>query len=238
MKTILSTLVFAGLTLGCLSTAGPLESQAVRDGAREEDPPAVLLRIEGRRVAGAGELRVTPDPEGLKDGTTRNLALLSENRQRIEILGGGPLVSSVPLPEGPALRLRYEQRIGPEGRRVYLALLPHSEKEPALLVHLDLSGEEPIRKEILPGLILAQKDEPGTKPDVHGAAARRTWLTVELQGSEAPATLEGGETRTISYRGANYQLHVYRSLRRDPGTDPKLPFEGERYLLTATLTPE
>ncbi|HSK77583.1 MAG TPA: hypothetical protein VLQ45_14120 [Thermoanaerobaculia bacterium] len=238
MKAISTLVIIAGLALGCLSTAGHLESQTARAGAREEDPPAVLLRIEGRRAAGSGELRVVPDPAGLKDARTQNLALLTENRQRIEILGGGPLVDARPQPEGPVLRLRYEQRIEPDGRRVFLALLPLSEKEPALLVHLDLGGEEPIRKEILPGLILAQKDEPGAEPDVNGAAARRTWLAVEVQGSEPSLTLEGGETRMISYRGASYRLHVYRSLRRDPGTDPRLPFEGERYLLTATLTPE
>ncbi|HEX6862857.1 MAG TPA: hypothetical protein VF414_08585 [Thermoanaerobaculia bacterium] len=241
MRAIFSTLVIAGLSLGCLSTADPLESQAVRAGAREareEDPPAVLLRIEGRRAAGSGELRVAPDPAGLKDAKTQNLALRADNRQRIEILGGAPLVKAVPPTDGPALRLRYEQRIRPDGRRVYLALLPLAEREPALLVHLDLGGDEPIRKEILPGLILAQKDEPGASPDVNGGAARRTWLTVVVQGSEPSMTIEGGETRTISYRGANYRLHVYRSLRRDPGKNPKLPFEGERYLLTATLTPE
>ena len=73
---------------------------------------------------------------------------------------------------------------------------------------------------------------------MNGASARRTWLTVEVQGVQPAVKLEGGETRTISYRGASYQLHVYRSLRRDPGTNPQLPFEGEQYLLTATLTPQ
>ncbi|HKV06954.1 MAG TPA: hypothetical protein VJ725_02375 [Thermoanaerobaculia bacterium] len=238
MRAIFSTLMIAGLSLGCLSTAGPLESQAVRAGAGEEDPPAVLLRIEGRRAAGSGELRVAPDPAGLKEARTQNLAFRADNRQRVEILGGAPLIKAVPQTHGPALRLRYEQRIEPDGRRVYLALLPLAEKEPALLVHLDLGGDEPIRKEILPGLILSQKDEPGTSPDVKGGAAQRTWLAVVVQGSEPSVTLEGGETRTISYRGTKYQLHVYRSLRRDRGANSKLPFEGERYLLTATLTPE
>src|SRR5689334_1762190 len=139
MRAMISTLMIAaGLSWGSLSTAGPLESQTARAGAREEDPPAVLLRIEGRRAAGSGELQVAPDPAGLKDARTQNLALVADNRQRIEILGGAPLVSASPQPEGPPLRLRYEQRIAPDGRRVYLALLPLAEREPALLVHLDL----------------------------------------------------------------------------------------------------
>lgn len=249
MRAMSTFVIAAGLALGCLSAA-TLESQSARTAGREEDPPAVFLRIEGRRAAGSGELRVVPDPGAMKaspDRKTPDLVLVSEKRQRIEIRGSGALVGAAGLMERlggkvpaqpPVLRLQYEQRIEPDGRRVFFALLPLYEKEPALLVHLDLGGEEPIRKEILPGLILAQRDEPGTKPDIAGAAARRTWLTVQVRGSEPSMTLEGGETRTISYRGASYRLHVYRSLRRDPGTNPRLPFEGEKYLLTATLTPQ
>jgi hypothetical protein len=245
MRAISTFAIAAGL-LGCLS-AGTLESQSAKTATREEVPPAVFVRIDGRRAAGSGELRVSPDQASLKvtaDRKTPALVFVSDKRQRVELRGSGALAGAAGLVQRlggaqPALlRLQYEQRIEPDARRVFVALLPLSEREPALLVHLDLGGNEPIRKEILPGLILSQRDEPGNKPDVDGSAARRTWLSVEVKGSEPAMTLEGGDTRTLSYRGASYRLHVYRSLRRDPGNDPKLPFEGERYLLTATLTPE
>lgn len=232
----MSLVMAAGLAVGCLSAAD-LKSPLVR--AREEQPPPLIVRIDGRRVTGSGDLRVAPAPAALKGRA--DLMFLSDKQQRIEIRGTGALLPAtfaerLGVPAQPSLRLRYEQRIGPDARRVFIALTSLTDRQPALLVHLDLGGKEPIRKEILPGLTLAQRDEPRSTPDVKGASARRTWLTVEVLGAEPAVKLEGGETRTISFRGASYQLHVYRSLRRDPGTNPRLPFEGEQYLLTATLT--
>lgn len=237
MKTISNLVLAAGLALSCLP-AGHLESQSVRIGGRADTPPAVTLRIGGRRATGSGELRVGPDTASIKTHGA-HLMLLSEGKQPVEIRGLGPLMSAARAAAARSpLRLRYQQRIGEDGRRLFLALLPPSEREPAVLVHLDWGADAPVRKELLPGLFLVQRDEPRSTPDIDGAAARRTWLTVEVQGAEPGITLEGGEIRTISHRGTAYRLHVYRSLRRDPGTDPRLPFEGERYLLTATLTPE
>ncbi len=199
---------------------------------REETPPVVTLSIDGHRAAGAGELRVSLEATARKSA---NVILASQDRKRVEIRGGAVLLREA---APSSYRLRYEQQIRPAGRRVFIALLPLTERAPATLIHLDWGSDEPVRREILPGLTLSQRDERRAEPDVNGAAASRTWLTVEVQGAEPAATLEGGETKTISYRGASYRLHVYRSLRRDPGTDPQLPFEGERYLLTATLTPQ
>jgi hypothetical protein len=233
MKSISTFVIAAGLALSCLP-AGNLQSQSARIGEREQTPPVVTLRIGGRRAVGTGELRVTPDAAASVQTRTAHLTLLSEDRQRVEVRGLGTLMKTA---TSRTLRLRYQQRIEPDGRRVFLALLPPSDQEPAVLVHLDWGAGRLIRKEILPGLFLVQRDEPGSHPDVAGAAARRTWLSVEVQGLETALTLEGGETRTITHRGASYRLHVYRSLRRDPGTNPQLPFEGERYLLSATLTP-
>jgi len=249
MRGMLPRAIAACLALGCLPAA-TVQSQISRP-AREEAPPAITVRIDGRRAAGAGELRVAPDMATLgtlERGKAADLVLYA-GKQRIELRGSGTLArttgltrrlrATIPMspnaltvPE-PALRLRYEQRIEPDGRRVFVSLFPLAEQDRALLVHVDLGGPEPIRKEILPGLFLTQRDEPGRRPDVNGAAARRTWLKVEIQDFQ----LDGGQTRTITYRGASYQLHVYRSLRRDAGTDPTLPFEGEKYLLSATLTP-
>ena len=217
------------LAIISLLVAGNLESQ-------EQMPPDVSLLIDGRSVEGSGELRAMPDAAAMKVGPDRNpadLALISESKQRIEIRGSGVFAGAV---DGP-LRLRYEQRSAEDTHRVFVALLPLSDAEPVHVVFLNQGDRAPIRSEILPGLILTQIDEPGGAPDVNGGAARRTWLTVEVTGAESPMSLEGGETRTISYRGASYRLHVYRSLRRDPGTNPRLPFEGERYLLSAVLTP-
>jgi len=235
MRTISTLMITAALGLGCLP-AGSLESQTAQAGKREETPPAVRLRIDGRDARGSGELQVSADPAAKGP----DLTLVSEKQQRAEIRGSGPLLASAGVRERlsqQTLRLRYEQRVEPGGTRVFVALVPLSDQGPALLVHLDLGGRQPVRQEILPGLTLSQRDEPDAKPDVDGAAARRTWLAVEVNGAEPSMTLEGGETATISYRGAAYRLHVYRSLRRDPGTNPQLPFEGERYMLTATLTP-
>lgn len=223
----------AVLLLSCLH-GGDLESQIAR--TREENPPVVTLSIDGHRAVGSGDLRVsleaTPRMTAKKSAS---VVLASPERKRVEIRGGAALLRTA---SPSSYRLRYEQQIRPAGRRVYIALLPLTERAPATLIHLDWASEQPVRREILPGLTLSQRDERGTKPDVNGASARRTWLTVDVQGSEPAVTLEGGETKTISYRGASYRLHVYRSLRRDPGTNPQLPFEGERYLLTATLTPQ
>lgn len=248
MKAMTMLMTAATLALGCLSTAS-LESQVVRTAAREENPPVLFLRIGDRLATGTGELRVAPDAERLKlrtDGKTRDLLLLTDKQQHVEIRSGALLSGAAGVVKRlgiesstqPALRLLYEQRLDEDGRRFFLAIRPLNDKDPALLVHLDLGGEEPIQKEILPGLTLSQKDEPPGTPDVNGGAARRTWLTVDVQGAGPEVTLEGGDTRTITYRGAPYLLHVYRSLRRDPGTNPRLPFEGEKYLLTATLTPQ
>lgn len=224
-----TTIVVAVLMLSCLA-GGNLESQAAR--GREENPPVVVLSIDGRTAAGSGELRVS-----LGAAEKSNLVLVSAERQRVRIRGAAALLRTAATPQS-TYRLQYEQRIREDGRRVYLALLPLAERAPANLVHLDWGSNKPVRREILPGLTLSQRDERDSKPDVAGGSALRTWLTVEVTGSEPPVTLEGGETKTISYRGVAYRLHVYRSLRRDPGTNPRLPFEGERYLLTATLTPQ
>jgi len=206
--------------------------------AQEEEPPALYLRIDGQTVTGSGELRGTAQ----KNLSSNDLVLVSE-KQRIELRGSGALdgVAGLMRPgKGglpPALLLRYEQRVGPDRQRLVFTLEPEDKPEAPLLVHLDLGGLEPVRQELLPGLTLAQLDEPHPIPDVIGAASRRTWLTVEVSGGDKDMLLEGGQTATISYRGASYELHIYRSLRRDPGTDPRLPFEGEKYLLSATLTP-
>jgi len=225
--------IVAGLLLSCLS-GGNMESQIARK--REENPPVVTLSIDGHRATGSGELRVSLEatPRTTSARKSANLILSSPERKRVEIRGGAALLATA---APSTYRLQYEQQLRPSGRRVFLALLPLTERAPATLVHLDWGSDQPIRREILPGLILSQRDERGT-PDINGASARRTWLTVEVRGSEPSVTLEGGETRTITYRGTTYRLHVYRSLRRDPGTDEQLPFEGERYLLTATVTGE
>ena len=217
------------LAIISLLVAGKLESQ-------EHMPPDVSLRIGGRSVEGSGELRAMPDAAAMKAGPDRNpadLALISESKQRIEIHGSGLFAGAADRP----LRLQYEQRSGEDAHRVFVALLPLSDAEPAHLVYLNQGDRAPIERELLPGLTLTQVDEPGGAPDVNGGAARRTWLTVEVNGSKPAVSLEGGETRMISYGGASYRLHVYRSLRRDPGTNPNVPFEGERYLLSAVLTP-
>lgn len=246
MKSISMLAIAAAWTLACLP-AVDVQSQVIRVRDREETPPSVLLRIDGRRVTGAGELRVTLDTNAMAPRDDRkppDLVLISEKKQRIELRGSGPLLASTGLLTRlrgiaePQFRLQYEQRIEPDARRVFVALLPIGKNAPALLVHVDLGGNDPIRKEILPGLVLAQQDEPQAKPDVSGAAALRTWLAVDVGGLDQRLRLQGGETRAIAYRGATYRLHVYRSLRRDPGTDRQLPFEGEHYLLTATLTPQ
>ncbi len=219
MKTISTLAIPTALILGCLS----VESQTVLN-RRGQVPPAVVVRINGKTATGAGEMRVTPAVEA------KNLVMVdAERRQRVEIRGLAPLMPRIA--RGQSMLLRYEQHIAPDGRRVYVALLPH-------IVHLDWGDRVPVRKEILPELVLSQRDEPGAKPDVTAETVRETWLTVVVEGADEDVTLEGGETRTITVRGAPYRLRVYRSLRRDPGTNPRYPFEGERYLLTATLTPQ
>ena len=206
--------------------------------AQEEQPPALYLRIDGQTVTGSGELRVTAQ----EDLSSNDLVMVSEKR-RIELRGSSALDGVAGLmrlaKDGvrPALLLRYEQRVEPDRQRLVFTLQPEGKPEAPLLVHLDIGGPEPVRQEILPGLIMAQLDEPNPVPDVIGAAAQRTWLTVEVSGGDKDLLLEGGQTATISYHGAAYELHIYRSLRRDPGTNPRLPFEGEKYLLSATLTP-
>lgn len=243
MTRFAAPLLAALACLGCLPRAASV-GRTVDRAAREEVPPAVTLRIDGRRASGSGELQVAPDsaraeiPEG--EQGRADLALVSDRGQRIEIEEIGraadPATLAQWLAESPGGLLRYEQRIRPDGRQVFLALLPGSGRGPAVLAHLDFGGGEPVRRELLPGLVLEQRDLPDARPDVVGAAARRTWLPVEVHGSSGSWTLQGGETGTISHQATTYRLHVYRSLRRSPGTDPRLPFEGERYLLTATLT--
>jgi len=223
---------------------------------KEETPPTVILVIGDANAAGASDLAVTPDWEQMQEerdtlDTSPDLALRTEEGEAVLLWGSGDLVDPFELLEQMRgleayhdyqdiehppyrLQLRYEQAISPAGRQVSVALEPEGEGS-VLLAHLDISADGLIRREILPGFSVAQVVVDNAEPNVVGASSIRYWLPVEIATSDGQWSMDGGQSQNVTHDGTTYDVHVYRSLRGGPGTDPNIAFEGAGYILSLTL---
>ena len=224
--------------------------------SEEATPPALVLRIDNRMASGDAVVPVELDEEvplqkwGIKKGA-RDITFHSSDGKIIEIWGSGNLE----LPSGlfedtnrtsltklnksysrgeDSMILAYNQYSTPSGDRSEIVLLPKS-RDSIILAYLNTTGDNPINREILEGFMIRQRVIPNAEPDVEGASANRYWLPVDVVTADGVWKLTGNSTAMITHKGNCYQINVYRSLRRTPGTDLQLPFEGEPFNFSATL---
>lgn len=249
--------------ISILLCATNVPAQSSKNVPREATPPALTLDTGKKPAKGVQQLEVkrvevTAPSKGLlvppaggksPAPVAKDLHLVTTSGAVMRLWGSrriglDTLVSRLepkPAPKkggtGSTMRLRFEQALEAGLKRFELLLQP-LDRDSIIYGHFHKAGDAAMSHDVVPGFRFGQQVVAGALPDVEGASARRFFLPVKITTADGAWNVQGNSETLVTHRGARYLVQVHRSVRREPGTDANLPFEGARFNLSATITPE